>query len=73
MKNGLPVDRQSAVIACSIPPRQVVSDGRLNFMAVEREGRHADFPESGVIAVTQPGPKLAASKDVSLVACLIVS
>ena len=71
MRNGLLVDRQSAaaapVIACSIP-RQVVSDGRLNFMAVAtgEGGRHADFPESEVIAVTQPGPKLAASKDVSL-------
>ena len=57
----------------SPPPRQVVSDGRLNFMAVASEGRHADFPESEVIAVTQPGPKLAASKDVSLIAFLIVS
>ena len=54
-------------------PRQVVSDGRLNFMAVASEGRHADFPESEVIAVTQPGPKLAASQDVSLIACLIVT
>ena len=47
--------------------RQVVSDGRFNFMAVAREGRHADFPESGVIAVTQPGPNLEASHDISLI------
>ena len=73
MRNGRLVDRQSAaaapVIPCSLPisRRQVVSDGRFNFMAVAREGRHADFPESGVIAVTQPGPNLEASHDVSLI------
>ena len=70
MRNGRRVDRQSAaapVFVCSLLPRQVVSDGRLNFMAVARAVRHADFPESEVIAVTQPGPNLEASQNVPLI------